>query len=210
MSVPLTHPPGDVSSPTIGETTVIIGGIEQKALRFFAFDLPDSRWTDYIVAYPAATSEAWVRWSSFTLSPGWFGPGVPLVSSAPRRRRPLPRGRLSMPDGTLLNGLYTVQRVPLTLPDPSIVMSRPGWRPMSKGVIVEVIWSVMRVATSWSPDSHACKRSPISGGSIGAAVPPGRFGTFVEAMSRRALPQAVRARDWCAVDGETIGSKAAA
>ena len=44
--------------PTLGEATVIIGGVEQKA-HFFAFDLPHSD-ACYIMAYPAATSEAWV------------------------------------------------------------------------------------------------------------------------------------------------------
>ena len=57
MFVPLTHPPGHAQAD-FGEATVIIGGVEQKA-HFFAFDLPHSD-ACYIMAYPAATSEAWV------------------------------------------------------------------------------------------------------------------------------------------------------
>ena len=60
MFVPLTHPPGHAQAD-FGEATVIIGGVEQKA-HFFAFDLPHSD-ACYIMAYPAATSEAWGRWS---------------------------------------------------------------------------------------------------------------------------------------------------
>ena len=57
MFVPLTHPPGHAQAD-FGAATVIIGGVEQKA-HFFAFDLPHSD-ACYIMAYPAATSEAWV------------------------------------------------------------------------------------------------------------------------------------------------------
>ena len=57
MFVPLTHPPGHAQAD-FGEATVIIGGVGQKA-HFFAFDLPHSD-ACYIMAYPAATSGAWV------------------------------------------------------------------------------------------------------------------------------------------------------
>ena len=85
MFVPLTHPPGHAQAD-FGEATVIIGGVEQKA-HFFAFDLPHSD-ACYIMAYPAATSEAWVdgHVHAFAFLRARAGVGA-------LRQRPLPGGQ---------------------------------------------------------------------------------------------------------------------
>ncbi len=57
MFVPLTHSPGHAQAD-FGEADVIIAGVEQRA-HFFAMDLPHSD-ACFVVAYPAATTEAWL------------------------------------------------------------------------------------------------------------------------------------------------------
>jgi len=57
MFVPLTHSPGHAQAD-FGEADVVIAGVEQRA-HFFAMDLPHSD-ACFVVAYPAATTEAWL------------------------------------------------------------------------------------------------------------------------------------------------------
>jgi transposase len=57
MFVPLTHSPGHAQAD-FGEADVIIAGVEQRS-HFFAMDLPHSD-ACFVVAYPAAATEAWL------------------------------------------------------------------------------------------------------------------------------------------------------
>ncbi len=57
MFVPLAHPPGDAQAD-FGEADAIIAGVKRRA-HFFAMDLPHSD-ACFIVAYPAAATEAWL------------------------------------------------------------------------------------------------------------------------------------------------------
>ena len=57
MFVPLAHPPGH-AQVDFGEADAIIAGVKRRA-HFFAMDLPHSD-ACFIVAYPAATTEAWL------------------------------------------------------------------------------------------------------------------------------------------------------
>jgi len=57
MFVPLAHPPGDAQAD-FGEADAIIAGVECRA-HYFAMDLPHSDGC-FVVAYPAATTEAWL------------------------------------------------------------------------------------------------------------------------------------------------------
>ncbi len=57
MFVPLAHPPGDAQAD-FGEADAIIAGVKRRA-HFFAMALPHSD-ACFIVAYPAATAEAWL------------------------------------------------------------------------------------------------------------------------------------------------------
>jgi len=72
MFVPLVHPPGH-AQVDFGEADAIIAGVKLRA-HFFAMSLPHSD-ACFIVAYPAAATEAWLDGhnASFT----FFG-GVPL------------------------------------------------------------------------------------------------------------------------------------
>ena len=137
MFVPLTHPPGHAQAD-FGEATVIIGGVGQKA-HFFAFDLPHSD-ACYIMAYPAATSGAWVDGHVHAFA--FFG-RVP-VSVLYDNDRCLVASIL--PDGTrkrakLFSGFLSHYLIRDRYGDLARAMTRAA----SKG------WSVMRVATSWCP-----------------------------------------------------------
>lgn len=57
MFVPLTHAPGHAQAD-FGEADVVIAGVKQRA-HFFVMDLPHSD-ACFVVAYPAATTEAWL------------------------------------------------------------------------------------------------------------------------------------------------------
>ena len=57
MFVPLAHPPGHAQAD-FGEADAIIAGVKRRA-HFFAMDLPHSD-AGFVVAYPAAATEAWL------------------------------------------------------------------------------------------------------------------------------------------------------
>ena len=72
MFVPLTHAHGHAQAD-FGEADVVIAGVKQRA-HFFAMDLPHSDGC-FVVAYPAATTEAWLDGHNQAFA--FFG-GVPL------------------------------------------------------------------------------------------------------------------------------------
>ena len=72
MFVPLAHPPGH-AQVDFGEADAIIAGVKLRA-HFFAMSLPHSD-ACFIVAYPAAATEAWL--DGHNVSFAFFG-GVPL------------------------------------------------------------------------------------------------------------------------------------
>ncbi len=72
MFVPLSHAPGHAQAD-FGEADVVIAGVEQRA-HFFAMDLPHSDGC-FVVAYPAAITEAWLDGHNRAFA--FFG-GVPL------------------------------------------------------------------------------------------------------------------------------------
>jgi transposase len=72
MFVPLSHAPGHAQAD-FGEAEVVIAGVRQRA-HFFAMDLPHSD-ACFVVAYPAATTEAWLDGHNRAFA--FFG-GVPL------------------------------------------------------------------------------------------------------------------------------------
>ncbi|MBT3370773.1 MAG: IS21 family transposase, partial [Rhodospirillaceae bacterium] len=91
MFVPLSHPPGHAQAD-FGEADVIIAGVKWRA-HFFVMDIPHSD-ACFVVAYPAATTEAWLDGHNRAFA--FFG-GVPQSILYDNDRSLVAR---ILPDGT--------------------------------------------------------------------------------------------------------------
>lgn len=91
MFVPLSHPPGHAQAD-FGEADVIIAGVKWR-VHFFVMDIPHSD-ACFVVAYPAATTEAWLDGHNRAFA--FFG-GVPQSILYDNDRSLVAR---ILPDGT--------------------------------------------------------------------------------------------------------------